>query len=101
MTEDIDGVEPVLKLIRDNPSYANMLTSEASTSSNATLSLISSNGAMTASNALVKSTNIKYFDEKIDFVNRSAISALGYLAVKSRLVELDALEKVVPQLFVN
>jgi hypothetical protein len=51
MTED--GVEPVLKLIRDNPSYANMLTSEALTSSNAALSLTSSKGAMTASNALV------------------------------------------------
>ena len=73
MTED--GLEPVLKLIRDNPSHANMSTSKALTSSTATLSLTSSNGAMTASNALVKSTNDKYYDEKNDLVNRSAIYA--------------------------
>jgi hypothetical protein len=30
---------------------------------------------MTASNALVKSTNDKYYDEKNDLVNRSAIYA--------------------------
>jgi hypothetical protein len=94
MTED--GLEPILKLIRDNPSHIS--TTKTLSSSSATAALASK----TSSSSSSSSTNDRYYDEKNDQVNRSAIYALGSLAeneeVKSRLVELGALEKVVPQL---